>query len=120
MGALARSPQQWSSYSGYLRDLVTVCFAYRRFHDIDLAKALYQNASSSMQDFIVDLRKFEQSKQGDEMEIRKRRDDMMQAMDDLANTLAQRLAVRNQFDFYLAADGKFRTLKARQRAFPLF
>lgn len=43
--ALYRSPQLWSSYSGYLRQIPQLCFAYRRWHDIDTAKRIYQNAT---------------------------------------------------------------------------
>ncbi|KXN84115.1 hypothetical protein AN958_00440 [Leucoagaricus sp. SymC.cos] len=61
--ALSRSAQFWSSYSGYLREMracspdicvlcsvnVTVlaqlCYAFRRWNEIDLAKNLYQNAT---------------------------------------------------------------------------
>ncbi|KAG8783289.1 hypothetical protein FRC20_005744 [Serendipita sp. 405] len=32
--ALYRSPQFWSSYSGYLRDIPQLCFAYRRWNEI--------------------------------------------------------------------------------------
>ncbi|CAG7851192.1 SubName: Full=Uncharacterized protein {ECO:0000313/EMBL:CCA72880.1} [Serendipita indica DSM 11827] len=43
--ALHRSPQFWSSYSGYLREIPQLCTAYRRLHDIDTAKGLYHNAT---------------------------------------------------------------------------
>ncbi|KAG8814542.1 hypothetical protein FRC17_001085 [Serendipita sp. 399] len=43
--ALYRSPQFWSSYSGYLRDIPQLCFAYRRWHEIDTAKNFYRNAT---------------------------------------------------------------------------
>ena len=32
--ALSRSPQHWSSYSGYLREIVTLCSSYRRWADL--------------------------------------------------------------------------------------
>ncbi|KZO91661.1 hypothetical protein CALVIDRAFT_460759, partial [Calocera viscosa TUFC12733] len=43
--ALSRSTQHWSSYSGYLREIPQLCFAYRRWYDIDRAKGIYQNAT---------------------------------------------------------------------------
>ncbi|PVF99252.1 hypothetical protein CPB86DRAFT_825142 [Serendipita vermifera] len=43
--AFHRSPQFWSSYSGYLRQIPQLCFAYRRWHEIDTAKKLYRNAT---------------------------------------------------------------------------
>ncbi|TCD64082.1 hypothetical protein EIP91_004554 [Steccherinum ochraceum] len=45
--ALSRSAQYWSSYSGYLREVhlnaAQLCFAFRRWNDIDTAKDIYQN-----------------------------------------------------------------------------
>lgn len=38
VAALSRSPQHWSSYSGYLRDVPQLCFAFRRWHDIDTGR----------------------------------------------------------------------------------
>ncbi|KAI0070931.1 hypothetical protein K474DRAFT_700972 [Panus rudis PR-1116 ss-1] len=43
--ALSRSAQYWSSYSGYLREVPQLCFAYRRWHDIDTARETYRNAT---------------------------------------------------------------------------
>ncbi|EPQ30978.1 uncharacterized protein PFL1_01167 [Pseudozyma flocculosa PF-1] len=43
--ALSRSPQAWSSYSGYLRDVPQICFALRRWHEIDTARDLYRAAA---------------------------------------------------------------------------
>ncbi|KAJ7600788.1 hypothetical protein C8J56DRAFT_769131, partial [Mycena floridula] len=45
VGALARSAQFWSSYSGYLREIPQLCFALRRWDDIDAARELYRNAT---------------------------------------------------------------------------
>ncbi|KAI6006281.1 hypothetical protein F5J12DRAFT_833432 [Pisolithus orientalis] len=44
--ALSRSAQFWSSYSGYLRELPQLCFALRRWLDIDIAKDVYRNITS--------------------------------------------------------------------------
>ncbi|KAJ7484651.1 hypothetical protein FB451DRAFT_88904 [Mycena latifolia] len=43
--ALSRSAQFWSSYSGYLREVPQLCFAFRRWNDIDTAKDIYKNAT---------------------------------------------------------------------------
>ncbi|KAF8882190.1 hypothetical protein CPB84DRAFT_1648017, partial [Gymnopilus junonius] len=43
--SLARSAQFWSSYSGYLREVPQLCHAFRRWHDIDLARDIYHNAT---------------------------------------------------------------------------
>ncbi|KAJ7885704.1 hypothetical protein B0H14DRAFT_2698767 [Mycena olivaceomarginata] len=43
--ALSRSPQFWSSYSGYLREVPQLCFAFRRWNDIDTARDTYRNAT---------------------------------------------------------------------------
>ncbi|KAI0711332.1 hypothetical protein C8Q76DRAFT_54822 [Earliella scabrosa] len=34
VSALSRSAQYWSSYSGYLREVPQLCFAFRRWNDI--------------------------------------------------------------------------------------
>ncbi|RDB16075.1 Nuclear fusion protein KAR5 [Hypsizygus marmoreus] len=43
--ALSRSAQFWSSYSGYLREVTQLCFALRRWNDMDMARDLYRNAT---------------------------------------------------------------------------
>ncbi|GLB39285.1 putative tht1-like nuclear fusion protein [Lyophyllum shimeji] len=43
--ALSRSAQFWSSYSGYLREVPQLCFAFRRWHDIDTAREIYRNVT---------------------------------------------------------------------------
>ncbi|KAI0360529.1 hypothetical protein OH77DRAFT_693274 [Trametes cingulata] len=45
VGALSRSAQYWSSYSGYLREIPQLCFAFRRWNDIDAAKDLHRNST---------------------------------------------------------------------------
>ncbi|KAI6104174.1 hypothetical protein F5141DRAFT_988224, partial [Pisolithus sp. B1] len=44
--ALSRSAQFWSSYSGYLRELPQLCFAFRRWLDVDIAKDVYRNITA--------------------------------------------------------------------------
>ncbi|KAJ7871346.1 hypothetical protein B0H13DRAFT_2555303 [Mycena leptocephala] len=47
--ALSRSAQFWSSYSGYLREVRnSLCFAFRRWNDIDTAKDIYKNSTIEM------------------------------------------------------------------------
>nr|GAT54796.1 RING finger protein [Mycena chlorophos] len=43
--ALSRSAQFWSSYSGYLREVPQLCFAFRRWNDIDTARDIYRNST---------------------------------------------------------------------------
>ncbi|KAJ7057765.1 hypothetical protein C8F01DRAFT_322306 [Mycena amicta] len=43
--ALSRSAQFWSSYSGYLREVPQLCFAFRRWNDIDTAREIYKNST---------------------------------------------------------------------------
>ncbi|OBZ78409.1 Nuclear fusion protein KAR5 [Grifola frondosa] len=43
--ALSRSAQYWSSYSGYLREVPQLCYAFRRWIDIDTARDIYKNAT---------------------------------------------------------------------------
>ncbi|KAM0788506.1 hypothetical protein ACM66B_001637 [Microbotryomycetes sp. NB124-2] len=57
--ALSRSPQFWSSYSGYLRQVVTLCSSFRQWADIQTAKDQHANSAHLMRDFIGKLRDFE-------------------------------------------------------------
>ncbi|PFH48830.1 hypothetical protein AMATHDRAFT_148945, partial [Amanita thiersii Skay4041] len=43
--ALSRSTQFWSSYSGYLREIPQLCFAFGRWKQNDLARDVYRNAT---------------------------------------------------------------------------
>ncbi|KAI0765374.1 hypothetical protein C8Q74DRAFT_1050032 [Fomes fomentarius] len=45
VSALSRSAQYWSSYSGYLREVSQLCFAFQRWNDIDTAKELHRNTT---------------------------------------------------------------------------
>ncbi|KAK7018974.1 hypothetical protein R3P38DRAFT_2979840 [Favolaschia claudopus] len=46
--ALSRSAQSWSSYSGYLREVPQLCFAFRRWNDIDAASDIYKTSIMEM------------------------------------------------------------------------
>ncbi|KNZ76939.1 Nuclear fusion protein KAR5 [Termitomyces sp. J132] len=50
--ALSRSAQFWSSYSGYLRETPQLCFAFRRWNDIDVARDIYKNVTMDQTDFL--------------------------------------------------------------------
>ncbi|KAM5531414.1 hypothetical protein V8D89_014938 [Ganoderma adspersum] len=45
VSALSRSAQYWSSYSGYLREVTQLCYAYQRWNDIDTAKEAHKNTT---------------------------------------------------------------------------
>ncbi|TFK89906.1 hypothetical protein K466DRAFT_465776, partial [Polyporus arcularius HHB13444] len=46
VSALSRSAQYWSSYSGYLREVSQLCFAFHRWNDIaDTAREVHKNAT---------------------------------------------------------------------------
>ncbi|KAI0746941.1 hypothetical protein C8Q80DRAFT_1178461 [Daedaleopsis nitida] len=45
VSAISRSAQYWSSYSGYLREVSQLCFAFQRWNDIDTAKEVHRNAT---------------------------------------------------------------------------
>ncbi|KAI0659296.1 hypothetical protein C8Q70DRAFT_986937 [Cubamyces menziesii] len=50
--ALSRSAQYWSSYSGYLREVPQLCFAFMRWNDIDVAKELHRNTTVQSLDLL--------------------------------------------------------------------
>ncbi|KAG8755922.1 hypothetical protein FRC14_003527 [Serendipita sp. 396] len=70
--ALYRSPQFWSSYSGYLRDIPQLCFAYRRWNEIDTAKTVYRNATIEKIAFlkIIQRRQLQLSEQETQLSLR--------------------------------------------------
>ncbi|KDE07104.1 hypothetical protein MVLG_02674 [Microbotryum lychnidis-dioicae p1A1 Lamole] len=57
--ALSRSPQYWSSYSGYLREIVILCSAYRRWEDTETARELHQSTATRLADFVQQLQDLE-------------------------------------------------------------
>lgn len=61
--ALSRSAQFWSSYSGYLREIPQLCFAFRRWNDIDLARDIYKNATIENINFLRSLVNREKSEE---------------------------------------------------------
>ncbi|KAM0755036.1 hypothetical protein T439DRAFT_127842 [Meredithblackwellia eburnea MCA 4105] len=54
--AMSRSPQYWNSYSQNLREVATLCSAYRRWADIEQARDLYASTASSLSSFISQLK----------------------------------------------------------------
>ncbi|KAH9057954.1 hypothetical protein EDB83DRAFT_1038177 [Lactarius deliciosus] len=63
--ALSRSTQSWASYSGYLREIPQLCFAYQRSNEKDLALEIYRNATIEKVAYIRRL-----------MQLAKREDEM--------------------------------------------
>ncbi|SCV67463.1 BQ2448_5074 [Microbotryum intermedium] len=57
--ALSRSPQYWSSYSGYLREIVVLCSAYRRWEDTEIAREFHQSTATRLADFVDQLQELE-------------------------------------------------------------
>ncbi|BGP14783.1 hypothetical protein JCM10213v2_002738 [Rhodosporidiobolus nylandii] len=66
--ALSRSPQYWSSYSGYLREIVSTCSAFRRWADVEFAKDLNEGTARRMSAFVEELRDFEWAREGREVD----------------------------------------------------
>ncbi|GAA5940682.1 hypothetical protein JCM10213_004285 [Rhodosporidiobolus nylandii] len=66
--ALLRSPQYWSSYSGYLREIVSTCSAFRRWADVELAKDLNEGSARRMSAFVEELRESEWAREGREVD----------------------------------------------------
>ncbi|CAL1709053.1 unnamed protein product [Somion occarium] len=66
--ALSRSAQYWSSYSGYLREVPQLCFAFRRWNDIDTAKEIYHNSTLDHIRFLYQLKTYEEKREKSEDE----------------------------------------------------
>ncbi|GAA5967466.1 hypothetical protein JCM11641_000555 [Rhodosporidiobolus odoratus] len=64
--ALARSPQYWSSYSGYLREIVSFCSAFRRWSDLELAQEVNGESARTLKVFVEELREYERQRAGRE------------------------------------------------------
>ncbi|GAA6027854.1 hypothetical protein JCM8097_001749 [Rhodosporidiobolus ruineniae] len=60
--ALSRSPQHWSSYSGYLREIITLCSAFRRWADVELARDLHGSTAKESAAFVDELREYERKR----------------------------------------------------------
>ncbi|ODN79422.1 hypothetical protein, variant 2 [Cryptococcus amylolentus CBS 6039] len=55
LSALHRSPQDWTSYNGFLSDASQLCHALRGEHDNELVRQLYVNATSGQMSFLNKL-----------------------------------------------------------------
>ncbi|KAF8331841.1 uncharacterized protein EI90DRAFT_3055606 [Cantharellus anzutake] len=55
--ALSRSAQLWTSYSGYLREIPQLCFAFGTWNEVDIAKSLYRNATIEISALLAVLRR---------------------------------------------------------------
>jgi len=64
--ALSRSAQFWSSYSGYLREVSQLCFAFRRWSEIDSAKSIYKEIVEQKKGLLETLKR--------QADIREKRD----------------------------------------------
>ncbi|WVQ75810.1 hypothetical protein IAR50_005443 [Cryptococcus sp. DSM 104548] len=66
LSALHRSPQDWTSYNGFLSDASQLCYALRAEHDNKLVRQLYVNATLGQISLLekLDLREEAQEKRG--------------------------------------------------------
>ncbi|KAH8998113.1 Tht1-like nuclear fusion protein-domain-containing protein [Lactarius akahatsu] len=81
--ALSRSTQSWASYSGYLREIPQLCFAYQRSNEKDLALEIYRNATIEKVAYIRRL--MQHAKREDEMRtlLQSLLSDLQRSVDDL-------------------------------------
>ncbi|KIO27824.1 hypothetical protein M407DRAFT_22996 [Tulasnella calospora MUT 4182] len=76
VAALSRSPQHWSSYSGYLRDVPQLCFAFRRLNDIDTAHLIQRNTSIEALNLLILLRGREETESKRQQQVKSTMDAM--------------------------------------------
>lgn len=93
--ALARSPQHWSSYSGYLRDLLGVCQALNEQRHVHLARSLYTNASQAMLDLLHVLQRNEGVRLEREQQGLVKQEEVVTGLQDAEMALSRGLKVRN-------------------------
>lgn len=55
--ALSHSAQFWSTYSGYLRDVPSLCFALRQEHETYTAAKLYREMAHEKAAFLLEIRR---------------------------------------------------------------
>ncbi|KAJ7138514.1 hypothetical protein C8R43DRAFT_606360 [Mycena crocata] len=94
--ALSRSAQFWSSYSGYLREVPQLCFAFRRWNDIDTAKDIYKNSTLESMTLIRLILAREQA----DVAGKKRWDTQISELEDVSKRL---IAMSSQMDVALNA-----------------
>ncbi|KAF9220743.1 hypothetical protein BS17DRAFT_298547 [Gyrodon lividus] len=84
--ALSRSAQFWSSYSGYLREIPQLCFAFRRWIDIDTAKDIYRNITIDKVTLLRFLTEREKNSRGAQQIWEQTTQDMRDVLDALRLT----------------------------------
>ncbi|ODO07793.1 hypothetical protein I350_03372 [Cryptococcus amylolentus CBS 6273] len=88
LSALHRSPQDWTSYNGFLSDASQLCHALRGEHDNELVRQLYVNATSGQMSFLnkLDL----------QSEARENRDAKFEAV--LSDQQSHEVDLRHQYE----------------------
>jgi hypothetical protein len=74
--SLSRSPQHWSSYAGYLREVTQFCYATARRKEIDEAKEVWRNVSVESKGILKMMKAvIQQWEQGEESRDKERKEE---------------------------------------------
>jgi hypothetical protein len=92
--ALARSPQHWSTYSGYLRDLLSVCGSLNQQRQLDLARSVYANASQAMLEILHLIKRAEVTRSERDEQDSEQRQQYTNQMQDVRVEMGRNLVVR--------------------------
>ncbi|CAD6570729.1 MAG: hypothetical protein TREMPRED_005980 [Tremellales sp. Tagirdzhanova-0007] len=99
LGALHRSPQDWSSYNGYLSDATQLCFAFGGKRQAEIAQRTYVNATMEKIALINFLMRNEQSRRAQEEKVSDNLNvklNNLQSVADLAKTALDGLSIIDQ------------------------
>ena len=113
--ALSRSPQHWSSYISFLRDIVQTCFALTQWQDTSTIKNLYKNMTSMQQLLIGRIFSYETDRQERETFAEQRRTSWQEQADETIHALRSDVKVLNESRYLNTADVSFLVILYRTR-----
>lgn len=85
--AISRSPQQWSTYSGYTRELPSLCFALRREKDVNDAQRLYEDMAQEKQALLKALHRMHTSSEAERKRAVAAMNDQLASLKELVTRL---------------------------------
>lgn len=85
--AFARSPQFWSSYVAFARDIVKMCSSLSRWQDTAIIKNLYRNMTSMQSDFLKGILQESENRLARDSEEQKKHQQRQKTTDTAINNL---------------------------------
>ncbi|KAG7566966.1 hypothetical protein FFLO_01225 [Filobasidium floriforme] len=85
--ALHRSPQDWSSYNGYLADATKQCHALKGQQTLDIAKEIYRNSTMEKLALLQMLKTHELARRDTESSVEARLSDRIETLRDMVSNI---------------------------------